>query len=347
MRKFLQVGISSLLITGAIAALGVTPAAATPPFSYTFNSTVEGWKANAGVGELDVPATFSASGGNPGGATSIADNNNQGVDFFKSPGSIAGNYGANFGGTLRVDSKSTKTWSEENVVALFGSANGEAAVCVFEEGVFPGTTYKTSNYTLDSAHTYLINEIGECDTHPTDVQLSELLSTFIGILIGGEDVAGSSETTTIDNVILSGGAPLPLHTLTLLRAGTGAGTVTSSPAGIDCGPTCSKGFVAGAPVTLTATPSSGSTFAGWSGGGCTGTGTCQVTLSADREVTAIFDTAPAAGGGGAAGAGNGGSAGTSPSAVPTPKSLKCKKGFKKKTVHGKAKCVRKKKRHHH
>jgi len=41
-------------------------------------------------------------------------------------------------------------------------------------------------------------------------------------------------------------------------------------------------------VTLTATPASGSTFTGWSGGGCSGTGSCTVTLSAAATVTATF-----------------------------------------------------------
>lgn len=45
-------------------------------------------------------------------------------------------------------------------------------------------------------------------------------------------------------------------------------------------------------MTLTATADSGSTFDGWSGGGCSGTGTCIVTLSSDTAVTASFTTQP-------------------------------------------------------
>src|SRR5262249_26510622 len=40
---------------------------------------------------------------------------------------------------------------------------------------------------------------------------------------------------------------------------------------------------------LTATPATGSAFAGWSGGGCTGTGTCTVTPTATTTVTATFN----------------------------------------------------------
>ncbi len=78
------------------------------------------------------------------------------------------------------------------------------------------------------------------------------------------------------------------HTLTVAKSGTGTGSVTSSPAGVNCGATCVGSFATGASVTLTATAAAGSTFTGWSGGGCSGTGTCHVTLSADLAVTATF-----------------------------------------------------------
>jgi Divergent InlB B-repeat domain len=74
--------------------------------------------------------------------------------------------------------------------------------------------------------------------------------------------------------------------------GTGSGTVTSSPGGISCPTTCSAQYTKGTMVTLTPTPHSGSVFAGWSGGGCSGTGTCTVTMNADTSVTATFNTAP-------------------------------------------------------
>ncbi len=80
------------------------------------------------------------------------------------------------------------------------------------------------------------------------------------------------------------------YLLTVSKAGTGTGKVTSSP-GIDCGSDCSEEYEEGTKVTLTATPEGGSTFAGWSGSGCSGTGTCEVTMSAAKEVTAEFTAA--------------------------------------------------------
>jgi len=81
--------------------------------------------------------------------------------------------------------------------------------------------------------------------------------------------------------------------LSAQRAGTGTGTISSSPSGINCGSTCSATFSGGTSVTLTATPGANSTFAGWSGG-CTGTSTsCTVPMDANTTVTATFNPATA------------------------------------------------------
>ena len=82
---------------------------------------------------------------------------------------------------------------------------------------------------------------------------------------------------------------LPNYTLTVSKAGTGSGTVVSNLAGISCGTDCSEPYTSGTSVTLTATAASGSTFTGWSGA-CTGTGSCTVSMSAARTVTATFNS---------------------------------------------------------
>ncbi len=83
-------------------------------------------------------------------------------------------------------------------------------------------------------------------------------------------------------------APIPSYQLSVAKAGTGSGTVSSSPSGIDCGSTCEHSYLQGSEVTLSAAPATGSEFKGWSGA-CGGTGTCLVTMSAARSVTATFD----------------------------------------------------------
>ncbi|HVO55105.1 MAG TPA: hypothetical protein VMT37_11905, partial [Solirubrobacterales bacterium] len=80
---------------------------------------------------------------------------------------------------------------------------------------------------------------------------------------------------------------LERHLLSLTKSGTGSGTVTSSPSGIECGATCSANYDHGTEVTLTPNPAAGSEFKGWSGA-CTGTGTCKVTIDAAKEVGAEF-----------------------------------------------------------
>jgi hypothetical protein len=80
--------------------------------------------------------------------------------------------------------------------------------------------------------------------------------------------------------------------LTVIPAGDGSGTVTSIPAGIKCGAVCSAVYDGGTLVTLTAAPVAGSTFTGWSGAGCTGTGPCEVLMNQAQTVTATF-TLPA------------------------------------------------------
>lgn len=81
-------------------------------------------------------------------------------------------------------------------------------------------------------------------------------------------------------------------TLTVTDAGTGGGTVTSSPSGLSCGSTCSSAFAYGAPVTLTATAAPGSTFTGWSGD-CSGTAaTCDLTMDTAHSATATFTASP-------------------------------------------------------
>jgi hypothetical protein len=79
------------------------------------------------------------------------------------------------------------------------------------------------------------------------------------------------------------------ETLTVTLAGSGS--VTSTPAGIDCGTTCSGSFPGGSTVVLIASPAMGASFSGWSGGGCSGMGPCIVHATAATSVTAMFGAA--------------------------------------------------------
>ena len=109
------------------------------------------------------------------------------------------------------------------------------------------------------------------------------------------DIDGNLVTTDQRGVIRPQGAACDIgafevecFTLTVTKAGTGEGTVTSNPAGINCGMTCTASYASGTVVTLTATPDTYSLFTGWSGCGSASGNQCTVAMNADRSVTATF-----------------------------------------------------------
>ena len=80
--------------------------------------------------------------------------------------------------------------------------------------------------------------------------------------------------------------------LSVTKTGSGTGSVSTADSTINCGPTCtfqSHSYPTGTVVTLSASPESGSTFTGWSGGGCSGAGTCIVSVTTATSIVATFD----------------------------------------------------------
>lgn len=139
-------------------------------------------------------------------------------------------------------------------------------------------------------------------------------------------VLAGGKGTLVTNYVLG-------RTVTVSKTGAGTGTVTSGPAGLDCGSTCTAWFADGETVTLIAAAAGGATFAGWSGA-CTGQGSCTLTMTAAMSVVATFNAAspdsgvpdagasPDSGTGGSADSGTAGAAPTSggctsgPGAIP-------------------------------
>jgi streptogramin lyase len=119
-------------------------------------------------------------------------------------------------------------------------------------------------------------------------------SRFVGWSGGGCSDTDSCEITMNEaQEVVATFDLVPQLTLTVTKEGTGSGTVTSSPEGIDCGKVCSAEYEEGETVLLSASPSKGSEFSGWSGGGCSGTeSVCKVAMSEARSVTATFEPLP-------------------------------------------------------
>ncbi len=135
---------------------------------------------------------------------------------------------------------------------------------------------------------------GDCDqTYNTGTVVTltaapDSTSTFTGWSGGGCSGTGTCVITLNAATAVTATFTLQTFTLTVTKSGTGTGTVTSGPVGIDCGSTCMFGFTANTMVTLTATPDANSTFTGWSGSGCSGTGQCVVPMTMARSVNAQF-----------------------------------------------------------
>ncbi|MDP3237957.1 MAG: fibronectin type III domain-containing protein [Myxococcales bacterium] len=127
----------------------------------------------------------------------------------------------------------------------------------------------------------------EVATLPADTTTTTLPGLMVGTYYfrvratNGGGASGPSNTA-----VLTLTAP-PVQ-LSVVKTGTGMGTVTSVPAGISCGTDCSETLPAGTMVVLTAAPATGASFMGWTGCTSTTTTSCTVALASTRTVTAAF-----------------------------------------------------------
>ena len=129
-------------------------------------------------------------------------------------------------------------------------------------------------------------------TRVTLTATPDLGSRFTGWTGACTNRQGPCEVTmNYTQVVTARFTAVDTYRLTVSKQGTGQGTVSSSPSGIDCGTTCESQFNDGEEVTLIASAAQGSTFTGWSGA-CTGTDPCQVTMDQARQVAATFTEDP-------------------------------------------------------
>lgn len=157
---------------------------------------------------------------------------------------------------------------------------------------FALTVTKTGNGTVTSSPAGINcgSDCSETYNVNTSVTLTATPAADSDFAGWGGGCTGSASTcaVTIDAVkSVTATFTLKSLALTVIKSGTGDGTVTSSPAGINCGTDCSEVYEINTQVTLTAAPNGASTFTGWSGA-CSGTGNCVVTMDLARSVTATF-----------------------------------------------------------
>lgn len=192
---------------------------------------------------------------------------------------------------------------------LWGQFMGNARHTGTYMPVYPTPrTYYSLNITTAGSGTVLSNPAGiscggDCSKFylsGTSIVLTAAAAS--GYRFNGWDGACAGQLSSTCTVVMDGDKSataefVPIqYTLTVSRTGSGAGTVTSSPSGIDCGSTCTATYNSGASVMLTAVAASGSTFNGWSGE-CAGQGNpCSATMNSDLSVTATFNTTGGGGG---------------------------------------------------
>ncbi|MCW5844141.1 MAG: tandem-95 repeat protein, partial [Caldilinea sp.] len=178
--------------------------------------------------------------------------------------------------TLTIHGDATVTANYTRIrypLTVARSGNGTGYVTSSPAGINCGATC-TANY--------------DSDTLVTLDAVSALGSTFSGWSGEGCTGTGACQVTMDGAKSVTANFTLGTNVLSVSLAGSGGGSVSSYPAGIVCGADCSEDYGYNALVSLTATPDSTSTFDGWSGAGCSGTGTCQVTMDAAKSVTATF-----------------------------------------------------------
>ena len=277
------------LLTKNIIGLPVTPP---PPQEFTLSVG----KSGDGVGvvtddqsKIDCGTTCSAK--YPAGTT---------VTLTATPDATTkATFGGWTGCTSTTTTCSVTLDADKTVTAAFAKA-GTFALTVTKAGDGAGTVTSTSSPSQPSQITCGATCVA---SYPKDavVTLTAAPDQQTGAKFAGFTGGGCTGTGTTCNVTMDAAKAVTAtfnkvssFTLTVAKAGSADGTVISneSPAKINCGTDCSDSYTAGAQVTLTATAPAGVTFAGFSGGGCSGTSSsCVVVIDSTKTVTATFNGA--------------------------------------------------------
>ena len=187
-------------------------------------------------------------------------------------------------GLVTMNSGKTCTATFNNAAAQAFTLNVTVAKAISSSGTGNGTV--TSNPAGINCGT----DCSESYTSGTAVALSAIPapgSIFSGWSGNGCSAGPLTMSTNRNCTATFSAVAVQTFGLSVNKTGTGNGTVTSNPAGINCGNDCSESYTSGAVVALSAAPAVGSTFSGWSGSGCSAG---SVTMNGSRSCTAVFNS---------------------------------------------------------
>jgi hypothetical protein len=199
---------------------------------------------------------------------------------------ISGNVANATGGGIQLYGNVNLLLSGSSVTGNTAQANKTGGILIGTGPTTPESGGSVVDAQLNIASSTVANNQTGTGTQPLDIGRFTTFTT-------------PSTTVTINNSTYARIGPYLVvngsgNTVSYYRAVvtlSGSGSVTSNPADIECGVTCSANFAAGSTVTLTATAASGNYFAGWSGA-CSGTGACMLTMDAAKRATANFKAMP-------------------------------------------------------
>ena len=208
---------------------------------------------------------------------SFSNNAEWGIVSHSGPVNISGStFSGNGSGGIRLDGStgqiSTSTFSSQpKGIRCENNANPVIGGSVANHNTFSGNTLfgvenTTSSITVNATSNYWGNESGpQHSSNPGGI--GDRVSNYVILTPWiGEDFS-----------------------LTVTKSGTGDGTITSSPAGINCGSDCSESYDYGAEITLTAISDSASRFVDWTGCDSVTGNQCLANVTSPKTVTATFE----------------------------------------------------------
>ena len=213
---------------------------------------------------------------------------------------------ANIGATI-TDGVAAIGWGQADtytlVVTNLGPLATNATVTDTKPAQLTGVTWTCAAAGGGTCTASGSNNIADAVSLPVGATLTYTIHATIIAGSGSSSVVNTAtvatsgaivDPDTTDNAAVDTDTIGTLRTLTVTKLGaTTAGSVTSTPAAIACGASCSADFLDASQVVLTAAPITGATFVGW-GGACSGTSTtCTVTMAGAQTATASFAGAPA------------------------------------------------------
>lgn len=236
------------------------------------NSNPDGGTVVSDIGGIDCGATCSLSVA-PGTSLTLIPKPTPGYSFAGWEGSCTGYTGNTCQVQVNADKSIGANFFPNNKLTITVNPEGRGSIISTPAGIDCGSTCSAG---------FAPN---------TSVILTAALTPGFAFHDWGGDCTGAM--SNVCQVTLSAARTVtanyvPAYLLSVTNFNKAAGTITSDKGGINCGVVCSSSYASGTLVTLTATPASGYTFAGW-GGDCQGTATsCTNPVAVATNVTANF-----------------------------------------------------------